>query len=85
MFIKKISLKNFKSFKKAEITFEGEFTVISGPNGSGKSNIIDSIHFCLGLTTSSKALRADKLTDLIRIGSNEAEVTITFENGTTIA
>jgi len=85
MFIKKISLKNFKSFKKAEITFEGEFTVISGPNGSGKSNIIDSILFCLGLTTSSKALRADKLTDLIRIGSNEAEVTITFENGTTIA
>ncbi len=81
MFIKRISLKNFKSFKKAEITFDYPFVAVSGPNGSGKSNIVDSILFCLGLTSSSKALRADKLTDLIRIGSNEAEVEITFSNG----
>ncbi len=81
MFIKRISLKNFKSFKKAEITFDYPFVAVSGPNGSGKSNIVDSILFCLGLTSSSKALRADKLTDLIRIGSNEAEVEITFTNG----
>ena len=81
MFIKKITLKNFKSFKKAEITFDYPFVAISGPNGSGKSNIVDSILFCLGLTPSSKVLRADKLTDLIRIGCNETEVEITLSNG----
>ncbi len=81
MFIQKVTLKNFKSFKKAEITFDYPFVAISGPNGSGKSNIVDSILFCLGLTSSSKVLRADKLTDLIRIGCNEAEVEITFRNG----
>ncbi len=75
MFIKRITLKNFKSFKKAEIVFNSNFTAITGPNGSGKSNIIDSILFCLGITT-SKTLRADRLTDLIRIGCNEAEVAI---------
>ncbi len=81
MYIKKITLKNFKSFrKKVEIPFFKGFTVISGPNGSGKSNIIDSIVFCLGLS-SSKALRAEKLTDLIHSGkANEAEVSITFDN-----
>jgi len=42
MFIKGICLKNFKSFKKAEITFDYPFVAITGPNGSGKSNIVDS-------------------------------------------
>ncbi|WP_457591664.1 AAA family ATPase [Geoglobus sp.] len=84
MHIKKITIKNFKSFgKKVEIPFERGFTVISGPNGSGKSNIIDSIIFCLGLHSSSKVLRAEKLTDLIYSGNGRrlgtAEVEIIFE------
>lgn len=83
MHIKKISVRNFKSFgRKAEIPLYGGFTVISGPNGSGKSNIIDSILFCLGLSHSSK-LRADRLTDLIHSGNgnlDSAEVTIVFDN-----
>lgn len=83
MHIEKIRLKNFKSFgKKAEIPFFKGFTVITGPNGSGKSNIIDSILFCLGLSTSTKQLRAERLTDLVHNGRSEAEVAILFsENG----
>jgi chromosome segregation protein len=83
MHIEKICLRNFKSFgKKAEIPFYKGFTVITGPNGSGKSNIIDSILFCLGLSTSTKQLRAERLTDLIHNGRKDAEVTILFaENG----
>jgi len=81
MFVKKIRLKNFKSFKKAEIVFSDPFTVITGPNGSGKSNIIDSILFCLGITT-SKTLRAEKLTDLIRNEQSEAEVVVELEGFT---
>lgn len=34
--IKKLRLKNFKSFKKAEIPFADGFTAIAGPNASGK-------------------------------------------------
>jgi chromosome segregation protein len=84
MYIKKITVRNFKSFnKKIEIPFYRGFTVISGPNGSGKSNIVDSILFCLGLTP-SRVLRAERLTDLIYSGngrqSNEAEVSIAFDN-----
>ena len=30
----------------------GETHALMGPNGSGKSNIVDSILFCLGLSTS---------------------------------
>jgi chromosome segregation protein len=83
--IKEIELQNFKSFgKKVKIPFFDDFTTISGPNGSGKSNIIDSILFCLGLS-SSRVLRAEKLTDLIFNGESKikrdfAQVTIRFDN-----
>jgi chromosome segregation protein len=80
MHIHQISLDNFKSFaEKTVIPFEEGFTTISGPNGSGKSNIIDGILFCLGLST-SRAMRAEKLSDLINNLSRrkEAIVAITF-------
>jgi len=83
MHIKKISIRNFKSFsKRVDIPIYEGFTVISGPNGSGKSNIIDSVLFCLGLSHSTK-LRADRLTDLVYSGNgsaDEAEVSIVFDN-----
>ena len=80
MHIHQITIDNFKSFaEKTVIPFENGFTTISGPNGSGKSNIIDSVLFCLGLST-SRTMRAEKLSDLINNLSKrkEAIVTITF-------
>jgi chromosome segregation protein len=81
-----LEIDNFKSFsKKTKIPFLEGFTVISGPNGSGKSNIIDSILFVLALS-SSRNLRAEKLTDLINLnsGKNIAEVALEFSDGTRI-
>lgn len=80
MHIKEIEIDNFKSFAKpTKIPFLKGFTAISGPNGSGKSNIIDSVLFCLGLS-SSRTMRAEKLTDLINLHNTrrEAKVTIRF-------
>ncbi len=84
MHIKEIELQNFKSFgKKVKIPFYDDFTTISGPNGSGKSNIIDGILFALGLS-SSRVLRAEKLTDLIFNSDTRArdfaQVTVCFDN-----
>jgi chromosome segregation protein len=84
--ITELEIDNFKSFaKKTKIPFLEGFTVISGPNGSGKSNIIDSILFVLALS-SSRNLRAEKLTDLINLnsGRNMAEVALEFSDGTKI-
>lgn len=85
MHIKEIEFINFKSFgKKVKIPFFEGFTTISGPNGSGKSNIIDGMLFVLGLS-SSRTMRAEKLTDLIYNGDSSkkpdfAQVTIKFDN-----
>ncbi|HJJ42399.1 MAG TPA: AAA family ATPase, partial [Methanocorpusculum sp.] len=86
MHIVQVDIDNFKSFsRKTKIPFYEGFTVISGPNGSGKSNIIDAILFVLALS-SSRNLRAEKLTDFINnvSGKNIAEVTLTFSDGTKI-
>lgn len=88
MYIKQLEVDNFKSFaNKIDIPLLKGFTTISGPNGSGKSNIIDSILFALGLST-SRTLRAEKLFHLISTHTkrNEAFVKVTFgetddENG----
>lgn len=80
MYIKQLEVDNFKSFaNKIDIPLLKGFTTISGPNGSGKSNIIDSILFALGLST-SRTLRAEKLFHLISTHTkrNEAVVKVTF-------
>jgi chromosome segregation protein len=82
MFIKELEIHNFKSFgKRVKIPFFDDFTAVSGPNGSGKSNIVDSVLFCLGLS-SSRTMRAEKLTDLIfnGNGADEAMVKVRFDN-----
>lgn len=80
MRIKEIELDNFKSFGKSTLVplLDG-FTTISGPNGSGKSNIIDSLLFALGLS-STRSMRAERLPDLLNnlSGRKEAKVRVKF-------
>src|SRR5574344_2026956 len=76
MYIKEVEIDNFKSFaNKITIPFLKGFTTISGPNGSGKSNIIDSVLFALGLST-SRTLRAEKLTDLINNHTHKSQASV---------
>ncbi len=86
MYLKRIKVRNFKSFAGAtEIPFQPGFTGVAGPNGMGKSNISDAVLFVLG-PTSSKALRADRLTHLFFNGGSskkpatECEVALVFDN-----
>jgi chromosome segregation protein len=80
MHLKCLEIERFKSFGPyTRIPLLEGFTVVSGPNGSGKSNIIDALLFALGLST-SRGMRAEKLSDLIHQGvtHGEASVTATF-------
>ncbi|MDQ5882717.1 MAG: chromosome segregation protein [Patescibacteria group bacterium] len=86
MFLQKIILKNFKSFKgKVVIDLPSLITAIVGPNGSGKSNIVDAIRWALG-EQSFKNLRVEKGEDLIFAGNKKetaaslCEVELIFDN-----
>ncbi|MCX6669982.1 MAG: chromosome segregation protein SMC [Methanothrix sp.] len=85
MYIKEVELKNFKSFGKSiRVPLKNDFITVTGPNGSGKSNIVDALLFALCLS-SSRAMRAERLPDLIYRGDNGkdpdyAQVTVRLDN-----
>jgi DNA replication and repair protein RecF len=51
MYLKKLSLTNFKNYDQAELEFSPRINCIVGNNGVGKTNILDAIHY-LSLTKS---------------------------------
>jgi DNA replication and repair protein RecF len=51
MYLKKLSLSNFKNYETAELEFSPRINCIVGNNGVGKTNILDAIHY-LSLTKS---------------------------------
>ncbi len=74
LYIDRIVLHNFKSFRHASIAFRKNFNCIVGPNGSGKSNVCDSLLFALG-ESSLRRLRIVSPTQLlnedVKKGKNE--------------
>ncbi|MGV8174424.1 MAG: chromosome segregation protein SMC [Methanothrix sp.] len=85
MYIKEVDLKNFKSFgKSVRVPLKNDFITVTGPNGSGKSNIVDALLFALCLS-SSRAMRAERLPDLIYRGEGGknpdfTEVSVILDN-----
>src|SRR5438034_9654542 len=45
MFLKKLSLLNFKNYEDAEMTFTDSVNAFVGDNGVGKTNLLDAIHY----------------------------------------
>ena len=46
MFIKKVTLENFRNYIEQEIKLEDGINIIYGNNAQGKTNIIESICLC---------------------------------------
>ena len=45
MFLRKLSLINFKNCTEAELTFSAGANAFTGNNGEGKTNLLDAIHY----------------------------------------
>ncbi|WUR02747.1 structural maintenance of chromosomes protein (SMC) [Vairimorpha necatrix] len=64
MFLQKIEIENFKSFKSfTSIDFSPEKSIIIGKNGSGKSNIIHAINTIISCKKLSKEDRIDLINE----------------------
>ena len=79
--LQKLVLRNFKSFKKADIPLSKGFTAIVGSNGSGKTNVLDALLFVLGIS-SMKMLRVSKVSELVNSSAveNYAKVELTLKH-----
>jgi DNA replication and repair protein RecF len=45
MYLKQLSVINFKNYAEAELTFSDGVNVFTGNNGAGKTNLLDAIHY----------------------------------------
>jgi len=86
MYLKRLTMKGFKSFADATtLELEPGVTVVVGPNGSGKSNVVDAVTWVLG-AQGPRALRSAKMEDVIFMGTasrpalGRAEVALTIDN-----
>jgi chromosome segregation ATPase len=77
MLIREVILRNFMSYEYSRIPLKNGINIISGPNGSGKSSLLLGICVALGDTYTE---RSKKLSDLIRWGEDQAEVSLTLDN-----
>lgn len=71
MFLKRISIKNFRNLNDVKIDIDNKLVVIIGENGQGKTNLLESIHFA----GTGKSYRTKNHNELIKF--NE-ESTIIF-------
>lgn len=75
MYIKKVTLTNFRNYEKQIIEFDKDLNIIYGNNAQGKTNIIEAIF----LSAMGKSFRAKKDKDLIKFGTENAKVEVEFQ------
>jgi DNA replication and repair protein RecF len=70
MYLKTITLKNFRNYDQKTFSFSSKTNLVFGPNGAGKSNLLEAIH----LLSYGQSFRAQRITQLIRWGQPLASV-----------
>ncbi len=86
MIISAISLRNFRSYERAEVRLGPQMTVVAGRNGAGKSNLLEAIYFgCTG-----RSCRTSNERECVRFGAGvlrlevdagDHELTVGFQPG----
>ncbi|MFN3198459.1 MAG: DNA replication/repair protein RecF [Bradymonadia bacterium] len=70
MHLTRITLQDFRNLSQVELQAHERFNVLVGENGQGKTNLLEAIYWLATL----RPLRANRLVELIRWGSDLARV-----------
>jgi DNA replication and repair protein RecF len=72
-----VSLRDFRTYARAEACLGEGLTVLHGPNGAGKSNLLEALYFgCTGYP-----LRTRNERELVRFGQQATRVSVTVHDG----
>ncbi|MBQ4517259.1 MAG: DNA replication/repair protein RecF [Clostridia bacterium] len=74
MYIKSLSLKNFRNYQEQHLTFDEGTNVFCGDNAQGKTNLLEALY----LFSMGKSFRTVQDADLIRFGEEYTKLTLVF-------
>lgn len=75
MFIKELSLKDFRSYEELEIALDPGINIFRGDNAQGKTNILESVYLC----ATARSHRTHKEKEIIQWGKEAAHVKMTLK------
>lgn len=76
MFIKNISLKNFRNIKESFLDLNSGLNILIGHNGQGKTNLVEAIHFLI----EGESFRYGDYLNTIQLGHEMALVKCLIQN-----
>jgi len=75
VWVRGLTLRDFRCYEHAEVALGGLLTVISGPNGAGKTNLLEGLYFgCTG-----RSCRTTNEREVVRFGAPSARVVVAAE------
>src|SRR6201991_1389637 len=75
MRVKRVTVRDFRCYERAEASFGPGLTVLVGPNGAGKTNLLEALYF--GLT--GRSCRTSNEREVVRFGQPAARVEVEVE------
>ncbi|MCY3973960.1 MAG: AAA family ATPase, partial [Simkaniaceae bacterium] len=73
--IRRITLRNFRNYERATISFLPGINLVHGKNGAGKTNLLEALY----LLSTGRSFRTPRLNDLIRTGEDYFFIEVAFE------
>lgn len=81
MQLKKLHLRNYRSYIDSTLNFEKSRTILLGQNAQGKTNLLEAIFFF----ATTKSFRISNESDLIHYGEDSAIISGIFERRSTLS
>jgi DNA replication and repair protein RecF len=77
--VREVTLRDFRSYARLELSLEPGVVLVTGPNGAGKTNLLEALH--LGTQGFSPRARSDA--QLVRFGEDGGRVRLRGRHGAT--
>jgi DNA replication and repair protein RecF len=75
MRVRVLTLRDFRNYRRAEISFGDSLTVVTGSNGAGKTNLLEGLYFgCTG-----RSCRTANEREVVHFGAGTTRITLTVE------
>jgi DNA replication and repair protein RecF len=75
VWVRRLAVRNFRSYEQADVALGPSLTVVSGPNGAGKTNLLEALYFgCTG-----RSCRTTNEREIVRFDAGSTRVVVAAE------